>query len=79
MAEEAQAELFAVPVGGGLPFVEEGHQALAARLQVRAGSMLRSAFVLEALVAEVAEELEQALRDVVQPMSWNATERGGRG
>src|SRR5262245_24490535 len=68
MAEEAQPQLLAVPVRGGLPFVEQRREALASRLQVRRRVDVeeRVQRVLEALVAIVSEELVEALRDVVQ-------------
>src|SRR6185503_14076281 len=68
MAEEAQAELLAEAVGGGLPFVDASEQALAPRLQLRGRIDLQEVLerAVETLVAEVAEEVDEPLRVIAQ-------------
>src|SRR5882724_602415 len=68
VAEEAKAELLPVPVRRRLPLVEPREQALASRPQVGARIELQQSLQrpVEALVAELAEQVGQALRVVAQ-------------
>src|SRR6267142_1797921 len=68
VAEEAQAELLAVPVGGGLPVVEPRKQPLASWLQLgrRVDLQERGERAVEALVGELAEDIREPPRVIAQ-------------